>query len=508
MAYVNLYDTTLRDGAQSPHVRFTTEGKLEATRLIDGLGVDYIEGGFPQAGGHEEYFSRVREQKTIAKVAAFGMTPRSADFENDPNLMPLAKAGTDVVTLVAKSSAMQIREVLKTGPEQYRKLTGDAVRYLKSLGKEVVLDAEHYMDAASDDEAFALGILEACGDADWLVLCDTNGGTSYRKVGGFVRKAIDAVGNKVGYHCHNDRGLATACTVEAAYAGARQLQGTINGIGERAGNADLVHVIGNLSEECDDGFEMGAHPEKLMLTSGAIERLSGWSMLPNAPFVGRLAFAHSGGMHSDAMNKMDDSYEHFRPEDFGNERSFPISGQAGRTAILMKLRSWGIDLDKQSPIATGLLEDLNGLGYVGDAQFYRMFRKRAGGYSDPIELESINVSDKIRPDGSRPEAIVKVLMNGRRLMEVSEGDGQVDAIDKALRKLLMPIFPFVEQVKLLSYTVPPITGTGTDASVQVRTYFANGGDRWDSFSTGTDLIAASAMNLLDAYRFFLLRHEE
>jgi 2-isopropylmalate synthase len=245
MSYLNLYDTTLRDGAQNPHVRFTAEGRIEATRLLDELGVDYIEGGFPQSEG-TAYCSRVREIPTDAMISAFGMTPRSRDFEHDTSLRPLVEAGTGAVTMVAKTPERQIRGVIGADPGEYRELAGEAVRYLKGLGKEVAVDAEHFFDEYRRDSRTAMKLLEACGDADWLVLCDTNGGVTHRDAGRIVREAADAMGDRIGVHFHNDRGLAVANTLEAVYAGARQLQGTVNGVGERAGNANLIEVAGNL----------------------------------------------------------------------------------------------------------------------------------------------------------------------------------------------------------------------------------------------------------------------
>jgi len=505
MSYINLYDTTLRDGAQSPLVHFTMAGKIEAARQLDSIGFDYLEAGFPQAGGQDGYFSQVRSLGLKTKIAAFGMTPRSHDFENDPNLKSLIDAGTDVVTLVAKTPESQIRGVLRMSPHEYRALARQSIRYLKSLGKDVMLDSEHFFDAYKEDRKEAMEMLQACGDADWLVLCDTNGGMDYRDVGGVVKDVKRAMGDRIGVHFHNDRGQSLPCTLEAVYAGARQLQGTMNNMGERTGNANMAEIISNLFA---GGFEMGADPKMLTDVSRALERLSGWSILPNAPFVGRFAFAHSGGMHSDAMLKMDRAYEHFRPEDFGNKRSFPVSGQAGRAAIVMKLNSWGYDFGKNSPVVVGLLRDLDDMGYVGDAQLHRMFMKGAGGYKNPIEIVKVDVSDNITVGGSRPEAIVKLRVDGRTFLEVSGGDGQVDAIDKAARKALRVRYPMIDDVKLLSYTVPPITGTGSDAAVKVWACFGYNSFKWDSFRNGTDIVAESAMAILDAYSFFLLRQEE
>ena len=391
MSYLKIYDTTLRDGAQNPFVRFTTEGKLEATHVLDELGVDYIEGGFPQAGGHCDYFSKVKDT-TEAKIAAFGMTPRTYDFDNDPSMKALLDTDADVITLVVKTPEPQIRRVLGKSPRVYRAIAGDAIRYLKSLGKEVVVDAEHFFDEYKRSPGSAMALLDECGDADWLVLCDTNGGAMYRDVSGVVRDVIREVGDRVGVHFHNDRGLALANTLKAAYAGARHLQVTMNGMGERTGNANLVEVVGNLY---DKGFGIEAEPHKLTDASRSMEKLSGWSMTPNAPFVGRLAFSHSGGMHSDAMLKWQKSYEHAEPGTFGNERAFPISGQSGRAAITMKLSQWGYDMDKNHPVVRGLLDDIGGMGYVGDAQFYLMFSRYDSSYHDPIEIESMRVTDNI-----------------------------------------------------------------------------------------------------------------
>jgi len=505
MAYVNLYDTTLRDGAQSPGVRFTTDGRLEATRLLDGLGVDYIEGGFPQAGGLEDYFQAVRGLKTKARIAAFGMTPRGRGFENDPAMAPLVNAGTSAVALVAKTPERQIREILKAEPAGYRMLVSESVSYLRGLGREIIVDAEHFFDAYRESRAEALGLLDACGDADWLVLCDTNGGAFYRDVARVVRDVIRNCGDRVGVHFHHDRGLSLPCTLEAAYAGARQVQTAMNSMGERAGNANTIGTIANLWLQ---GFGMAADPKKLTHSARRMEKLSGWSIMQNAPLVGQFAFAHSGGMHSDAMLKDESSYEFRHPAAFGNERSYPISGQSGRAAIVMKLRSWGYDLGRESHVVAGLLDGLNGAGCVGDAQFYQMFRRRLGNFKDPIEIERINVTDTITSGGSRPEAFVKLRVAGRPFHEVSEGDGQVDAFDGALRKALLQVHPEIDEVKLLSYTVPPITGTGASARVTVRACFGNGCEMWDSFRDGTDVVRESALALTDAYNFFLLRQQD
>jgi 2-isopropylmalate synthase len=512
MKYVSIYDTTMRDGAQNPFVNLTTDGKLEATRLLNELGTNYIEGGFPQAGGQDEYFSRVRGLETDARIAAFGMTPRSEDFENDRSMKALLAANTDVVTLVAKTPEEQVQKVLGMDQNKYRNICGKAVNYLKELGKEVVLDAEHFFDAYNDNPKKAMELLDFCRGADWLVLCDTNGGAHYRELSGTVGNAVYECGDKIGVHFHNDRGLAVPNTLEALHVGALQAQGTMNGVGERAGNANLVDLAGNIY--LMDELESNIDYKRLAEISQMFEKLTGWSVLSNAPFVGRLAHSHSGGMHVDAMLKCSNSYEHFSPAVFGAQRTFPISGQSGRAAIVSKLRTWGYQLEKSSPIVRHLLTDLNGRGYVGDAQFYEMFRRRIGDYKDPLVIDKISLSDTITKQHSNPEAMVKFRANGHTFLEVADGDGQVDAIDKAIRKGLKKVHPDIDKVRLLSYSVPPITSSGADASIQIRTYFGygNGDDRaseqWDSFASGTDIIAESARALVDAYRFFLLRQED
>jgi 2-isopropylmalate synthase len=513
---VVLYDTTLRDGTQGEDVSFSVEDKLKITALLDDLGVAYVEGGWPGSNPKDaEYFSRLSSLRLrTTKVAAFGMTCRVGSRpEDDTSVQALVSSGVRVVTIVGKSSLFHVREVLRTTPEENRRLIHDTVKYLKGLGLEVVYDAEHFFDGYKLDSEYALSTLEsaASAGADCLVLCDTNGGSMPWEVGAMV----EAVGNRwpektVGIHSHNDSEMAVANTVAAVRAGAKHIQGTINGYGERCGNANLCSLAPLLE------LKMGT----TCLPTGALARLTelartvaetaNLAPAKNLPYVGLSAFAHKGGMHAAAMRRHPDSYQHVDPTLFGNRSRILVSDLAGRGNLLSKAEEFEMDVDPHtaSQIATEIKE-LESCGYSfegAEASIAMLFQRREGSYQVPFELLSLRaVIENCHGLGSGSEATVKLGVGEQVVHTVGEGNGPIDAIDTALRKALLPIYPHLQSVRLADYKVRILDGDkGPAATTRVLIDFRSGSNRWTTVGASPNIIEASFLALKDAFEYAIL----
>ncbi len=508
MVVIVIYDTTLRDGAQTPHLNLSLEGKLRITGLLHELGIPYIEGGFAGSNPRDEaYFREVMKMKKDGrlpktKIAAFGMTAKTKDVENDIYIRALIDTNVDVFTIVGKTHRDQVVNVLKMLPQDYLEIIRKSVDYLKSTGKEVFFDAEHFFDGYKYDKDYALKVLEAAKNADVLVLCDTNGSAWPEEVYEIVSEVKNEFSNQMGIHCHNDRGLAAANSLAAVKAGAGHVQVTVNGMGERAGNADLSTMIMNLNLS---GYNAIPSSDLKRLTSVATEvgRSTGRRVPYNMPFVGPRAFYHTGGMHTDAMIKMPGSYEHMNPLLIGNKRYFVISEQSGKAVVKWWAEKFGFEIpDKKLPV---IIEEINRLQNFGEAQIYLLMRKNLENTGLPFEIIDGKVVDGFN---SYPEATMSIRVNCIEYNETSEGDGPVNALDLALRKALSKAYPKVSGVLLVDYNVElPAEEKGTESRVDVSIILRYDDEEFESRATDTDIVKASLKALVDAYLYYLLRNK-
>ena len=520
---VALYDTTLRDGAQAEGINFSTADKLRIAARLDAFGVDYIEGGWPGSNPKDiEFFERAKELSlSHAKLAAFGSTRRAnVAVEQDAQVRLLLEARTPVVTIYGKTSLHHVREVLRTTPEENLAMIADTVAFLKENGREVIYDAEHSFDGFKEDPDYALACWEAAhkAGATSVVLCDTNGGSLPSFVYDTAITALARLGaGTVGIHTHDDGGLGVANALAAVSAGAVHVQGTLNGYGERNGNCNLTTVIPNLQLKMGHAL---LSPEKLaQLRDLSLFLDETANQRPNirAPFVGQASFAHKGGTHVNAVNKVASSYEHIVPETVGNSRRVLVSELAGGANVMMKAREFGITLDEKAPETRRILEEVKRLendGYEfegADASFELLMRKARGEYRPFFDLLEYHVS--IRKDPSRSldicEATVKIATPlGDRGYEVAEGDGPVNALDAALRKALTVFYPDVAQVTLTDYKVRIVnSASGSGARVRVFIESGVGETSWSTVGVSTNIVEASWLALTESLEYFLFRRQ-
>ena len=525
MPQVQLYDTTLRDGAQMEGMSLSVDDKLLIARKLDELGVDCIEGGFPGSNARDaEFFVRVRDLPLRrAKVVAFGGTRRAGvDAAADPNLRSLVHADTPAVCFVGKSSEFQVRQILETTPEENLAMIADSVRYMKSLGKSVYFDAEHFFDGFYGNADYALLCLQAAvrAGADVVTLCDTNGGMTTQR----LLDAIDAVRRSVdaplGIHVHDDAGLAVANTLAAVGAGVYQVQGCINGYGERCGNANLTTVIANLKLKLGIDCIDNAQLARLTEVSNYVSEVANLNPNPQAPYVGESAFAHKAGYHVAAFVKNEDAYQHIQPSLVGNDSRVLVSELSGQRNIVAKLQEQGIDIPLSREETRALLDKVKLLESRGfqyesaEASFELLVRRSQPGYAPPFELEDFMVVERrrqMRADGGQnemlAEAMAKVRVGERMLHTASEGDGPVNALDGAVRKALLEFYPSLAEVRLVDYKVRIIDGAaGTGASIRVLIESTDGREHWRTVGSSTDIIEASWLALADSLEYWLMRH--
>lgn len=520
MRRIEIYDTTLRDGAQGEGVSFSLEDKLQLTARLDALGVDYIEGGYPASNEKDfEYFRSVGRLKLKhVKVAAFGMTRRkNSCVDDDTGLRALLDAGTQVVTIVGKASAFQAIEVLQTTREENLEMVRQSVEFLVRAGRQVIFDAEHFFDGWLADAEYALASLRAAiaGGASRVVLCDTNGGTMPEAIDAVTRSVVEAVNVPVGVHCHNDCDLAVANSLAAIDAGASHVHGTINGFGERCGNADLISVMANLGCK-KQGYEL--------LIDGALAHLTELSRFVyetvnvnfrfNQPFVGKSAFAHKGGMHVSGVARVTSSYEHIDPELVGNERRILVSELSGRSNIIARTTKHNVRGDKK------LMEEIlarvvsmENAGYqfeAADGSFDLLVRRSMNAFRPHFELVKYHVNVENGNGGSPTTlATVKIRFGDQVRHEVAEGDGPVNALDAAMRKALNGEFPALRNMRLVDYKVRVINSqAATAAGVRVVIESQDENDVWGTVGVSENIIQASWEALVDSYEYKLYKDEE
>ena len=513
-----LYDTTLRDGTQGEGFQLSVLDKLRIAKRLDEFGIDFIEGGWPGSNPKDvEFFRDAKSLKLKhAKLAAFGSTRRAnTPVDEDPQVALLLQAETPVVTIFGKSWELHVTEVLRTTVEENRAMIRDTVAHLVKHGREVMYDAEHFFDGYKDSPEHALSTLEAAaeGGASCLVLCDTNGGTLPEEIVQIceaVRERLPKV--PFGIHTHNDCELAVANAVAAVKAGATQVQGTINGYGERTGNCNLTSVIPILQLKL--GMAVVPHLEKLRDLSYFVDDVSNNPHFSRAAFVGRTAFAHKGGMHVNAVQKLARSYEHIEPASVGNEQNILVSELSGQSNILIKASELGLPLEKGSAEASAVLKrvkELENEGYSFEAaggSLELLIRRELGNHARPFDLTEYHTSFRQYRDGHPPvcEATVKLMVDGTPELTVAEGRGVVNALDLALRKALLPFFPEISEVSLVDYKVRIIDShDATAAKTRVLIVSTDGENNWGTVGVSENIIEASWLALVDGIDLFLQR---
>ncbi len=519
-----LFDTTLRDGAQTNGVDFTLADKLAIARMLDELGIDYVEGGYPGANPTDtELFSADRGLSTT--FTAFGMTRRPGrSVSNDSGLAALLDARADAICFVAKSWDYHVRVALETTEEENIASIRDSVHAAKAKGKEVLLDCEHFFDGYKANAQFALACARAAYDegARWVVLCDTNGGTLPHEVAQIVDEVCQSIpGDHVGIHAHNDTEQAVANSFAAVLAGARQIQGTLNGLGERCGNANLVSIIPTLklkpefAERFEIGVGIGALKKLAQVSHALDERLN---RAPNrhAPYVGESAFATKAGIHASAIMKDPATYEHVAPDSVGNKRKVLVSEQAGKSNVLAELERIGLKVEKDDPRIGRLLDvvkERETIGYAyeaADASFELLARRTLGKVPDYFDVTQfdVNVEQRFNAKGEQVTvamAVVKVKVGDDSLISAAEGNGPVNALDQALRKDLGKYQRFIEGLKLTDYRVR-ILNAGTEAVTRVLIESEDeNGERWTTVGVSPNIIDASFQALMDSITFKLVR---
>jgi len=535
-----IYDTTLRDGAQREGLSLSLEDKLRIARELDQLGIPFIEGGWPGANPKDvQFFWQLKEEPlTQAEVVAFCSTRRpNTTAATDPMLQPILAAGTRWVTIFGKSWDMHVTEGLNTSLEENLAMIRDTIEYLRSQGRRVIYDAEHWFDGYKNNPEYALKTLMTARESgvEWLVLCDTNGGTLPHEIGQIVREVVEATGvgsqessspsdlspvtsrlsPQLGIHTHNDSDTAVANALAGVIKGVRMVQGTINGYGERCGNANLCSLIPNLQLKLGYHCIQDDQLARLTQASRLISEVVNLAPDDHAPFVGRSAFAHKGGIHVSAVERNPLTYEHIEPEQIGNQRRIVISDQSGLSNVLVKARSFGHDLNKQDPACRQILErlkDLESEGYqfeAAEASFDLLMRDALGYRQQPFELKGFHVHcDMLQETGvnySNALATIKVAVNGEDILEAAEGNGPVSALDAALRKALKNFYPEIAQFQLTDYKVRILDGgAGTSAKTRVLIESSNGQQRWTTVGVSSNILEASYQAVVEGIEYGLL----
>src|SRR6056297_1223322 len=516
MEKIFVYDTTLRDGSQGEDVNFSGEEKMQVARELDELGVDYIEGGWPGSNpGDEEFFRLARKYKfKNSRLVAFGSTRRAKkSVEENKNLAGLLQSGAKAVALVGKSWDKQVK-LMNVSLKENLAMIRDSVSFLKKKGLEVIFDAEHFFDGYKSNPEYALKTLGAAREAgaDFLVLCDTRGGSMFWEVEKIISETIASRSEycevKFGIHAHNDGNLAEANTLAAVRAGACMIQGTINGYGERCGNADLTSVIPSLQLKMEYDC-LGEKIEELCRVSGMVSEIANMTPYKGRPFVGRSAFAHKGGIHTNLVKKDPASYEHIVPEEVGNQRRILISDLAGVSSVRHKAEEMGIDLtDEQLKEVTSLIKKKESQGFkfeAADASLALLIKKQIGEIEHPFNLQSFTVHvHKEEGRHCASQANIKIGSNGETVFKGAEGNGPVDALNNAFLKALTKMHHrILKNTHLFNFKVRVVNGGGTQAKVRVLTQFRDGSHIWSTVGVSEDIIEASWQALWDGMFFKL-----
>jgi len=513
MPRIELYDATLRDGMGGGGMSLTAEEKVRLVHRLDDLGVDIVEAGFPSSNPKEaELFARLEhEQLAHATIAAFGMTRRrGVSAEKDGGLRVLAECFAPVCTIVGKTSINHVEKVVRVSREENRAMIGESVAFLVAQGKRVIFDAEHLFDGLGEDHAYALECLRSAADAgaERLVLCDTNGPSLPSELAAAVGDVVAALpGVAIGIHCHDDGGCAVANTLVAVEAGATQVQGTMNGIGERTGNANLITIIANLQLKMGHRVVSDEQLRLLTQTAHFTDELLNRRPEANQPYVGKNAFAHKAGLHAAGIRADATTFEHIDPALVGNRRDLLISELSGRGTVADKAERAGLDLDPAT--AARVLDRMKTLEHEGyqfeaaDGSFELLLRKESGEYQPLFRLESWRVTVEQYADGEvKTEATIKIWVDGERFVSYAEGNGPVHALDAALRAVITEAHPHLADTWLTNFKVRILDETkGSDATIRVLIDATDGADTWGSIGVSTNLIGASWVALVDSLEF-------
>ena len=518
MSRIELYDTTLRDGMQGEGMSLSAAEKLRVAHRLDELGIDLIEAGFPSSNPKElELFGLLSgERFAHAEIAAFGMTRRRGTAAgDDPALRVLAECFAPVCTLVGKTWALHLEKVVRVDRDENLRMIAESVAFLVGEGKRVIYDAEHFFDGFADDPAYALRCLRVAAEAgaETVVCCDTNGGTLPDRIGSAIADVLTSLGSgphppvAIGIHCHDDAGCAVAGTLAAVGRGATHVQGTINGYGERCGNANLISIIPTLQlklgHECVSEGQMA----ELAAAANYVAELLNFTPDPNSPYVGRNAFAHKGGMHVAGVSADPATFEHIEPEVVGNRREILVSELSGRGTIQSRARDAGIELD--DPTAARLIERVKQLEHEGyhyeaaDGSFELLLRRETGEYEPLFRLESWRAIVEKRADGRvETEATIKIWVDGERYVRTAEGNGPVNALDRALREALVEIHPHLREIELVNFKVRILDETKGTGSVTRVLLDSSDGDRvWGSIGVSENVIESSWEALVDSLEY-------
>lgn len=513
---MEIFDTTLRDGAQSEGISFSISDKIRIVKALDDFGVDIIEAGNPFSNPKDSEFFREVNNISLkkARLCAFGSTrKKNTDVANDENVKSLIDAGTPVVAVFGKCWDLHVKEILKVSKEENLRMVTDTVKFIKESGREVIFDAEHFYDGYKHNSEYALDVIAAAFDsgADTVCLCDTNGGTMPSEIAEITSLVTQKYPNKkFGIHCHNDIGCAVANTMIAVNSGVEQIQGTFNGIGERCGNTNLSTVIANLVLKKNFNLDVNIH--MLTATAHKIAEISNFAINKQTPYIGDAAFAHKGGMHIDGVNKLSSSFEHIEPNLVGNKRKFLLSEVSGKNALMLKLNNLGCHIDKDDDIVRKILirlKELEAYGYQfegADASFELLVRRMTGEYREHFRLIMYKTNEECpAPKGEQNSfAFVKVAVGDRDEVSAAQGNGPVNALDTALRKALRVFYPALDDVELVDYKVRVYdTGYATGSKVRVLIESRSGNFRWTTIGVSTDIIEASWSALVDSIEYYL-----
>ena len=514
---VEIYDTTLRDGSQGEGINFSVMDKLRIAEKLDAFGVHYIEGGWPGSNPRDiEFFAEAKQRRfKNARLAAFGSTrKKNTTVEKDDQVRLLLEAATPVVTIYGKTSMLHVKEVLRCSPDENLAMIADTVRFLKERGKMVVYDAEHAFDGFKLDAEYAISTWQAAekAGADLVVLCDTNGGCLPTDVGQITAMARGKLGCRIGIHTHDDVGVGVANALAALEAGATHVQGTVNGYGERTGNCSLTSAIPCIALKLHKSCVPADSLRKLKELSQFVDEIANVRHNPRLPWVGSAAFAHKGGTHVNAVQKLASSYEHIDPTLVGNQRSVLISDLAGRSNIVMKAQELGFKLSNETPELRQMLDSIKKLENEGfefeaaEASLALLIQKHLQHRDPPFHVDAYHVSMRSNGSSSVCEATVKVCVKNEFSHTVADGDGPVNALDGALRQALSKFFPQLSQLTLTDYKVRIIDGlAGTAAKTRVLIITSDGKREWGTVGVSENIITASLQALVDSMEFALMR---
>lgn len=517
MEKIFVYDTTLRDGTQGEGVSFSVDDKLKIVKMLDSLGVDYIEAGIPASNPKDrELFEKISKLSLKhSKIVAFGSTHRiGVAVSEDAGIKALIDADTPVVTIFGKSWDLHVNEVFHASLEENINIIKNTISYLKSHNKQVFFDAEHFFDGYKNNKEYAMKVLRSAHEAgaDYLCLCDTNGATFPDKIAEIIKEVTSEIQDaKIAIHCHNDAGVAVANTLMAVFSGATQIQGTINGFGERCGNANLCTLIPDLQLKRNYHLVGEENLKMLKNISRQVYELANVVPDERKPYVGNMAFTHKGGMHIDAVIKNPVTFEHINPESVGNARRLLMSEMSGRAMVYEIIKKINPDIDKDSDTITELLDDIKKLEKEGyqfegaDASLELMIMKKLGYYKPQFELEQFKVISIAPTSSKTASAMIKISVDGNYEITAAEGDGPVNALDKALRKALYRFYPELKESRLIDFKVRVLDGmAGTAALTRVLIETTDGKSNWSTVGVSEDIIEASWQGLVDSIEYFLL----